>query len=291
VSLPLLVIGGDGLIGRALVTYCYDVGQPVIATSLSDRASSMIQLDLETGKWPSFPKCLGAVICAAITRQDLCRQDPEGTRKINVVRTFELAKALADSGTFVTFLSTNLVFDGSQPCQLADAPASPETEYGRQKAEAEARLASLGNQAAIIRLTKVFHPKLPILLSWERELSTARPIRAFSDYFCSPISLSQVVAGITRITAEQIAGIWQFSGQDDVSYAQLALWHARAWGKESLVASEPTPPGLLEHLPAHTTLDAGRAARELSLQFPPAQQVLSDCISTAISAGRNAAQG
>ncbi len=290
-SLPLLVIGGDGLIGRALVTYCRDIGQPVIATSRTEPAPSTIHLDLESGEWPSFPKCIGAVVCAAVTRQDLCRQNPQGTRKINVVRTLELARRLADSGAFVVFLSTNHVFDGNEVCQLADAPVSPRTEYGRQKAEAEAGFTGLGSQTAIVRLTKVFHPKLPLLLSWERELSAEHPIRAFSDYYCSPILLSQIVTGITRIATEKRPGIWQFSGPDDVSYAQLAQWYARAWHKESLVTSGPTPSGMLEHLPAHTTLDASRAANELSLQFRPAEQILSDSILTAISAGKSAAQG
>lgn len=284
------MIGGDGLIGRTLVAHCHKIGLPVAATSRSRSAPSAIHLDLETTTWPSLPKCLGAIMCAAITRQDLCRKDPAGTRKINVVRTVELAKALVESGAFVTFLSTNLVFDGSKACQPADAPTSPRTEYGRQKAEAETRLAALGNQTAIVRLTKVLHPKLPLFLSWERDLSEARRIRAFSDYFCSPILLSQVVAGITRITAEHRAGFWQFSGPADVSYAQLALSYAKAMGKESLIACEATPPGVLEHLPAHTTLDTGRAARELSIQFPSAEQILSDCMPTGISAGRNAAQ-
>src|SRR5207244_3128134 len=110
---------------------------------------------------------------------------------------------------------------------------------------------------------KVFHPELPLLKKWIQDLSAQRPVNAFSDYVCSPVSLSQVVAGIGKIAAEERSGIWQFSGPKDVSYSQLAQLIASIRGSDpALVRLVPTPPGLLEHHPAHTTLDASRAVQE-----------------------------
>src|SRR5581483_6658858 len=101
---------------------------------------------------------------------------------------------------------------------------------------------------------------LPLLQKWRTELSAGREVNAFSDYLCSPIPLSLVVSGIRRIARERRSGIWQFSGAADVSYADLARSVARRCGAApSLVKAAPAPPGALEDLPPHTTLDAGRA--------------------------------
>jgi dTDP-4-dehydrorhamnose reductase len=279
VNSPLLVVGGNGLIGGALVAQCIQTGQPVIAAGRSAPSVPVpsITLDLASATWPELPASAAAVICAAITRQESCRQDPAGTRMINVTRTLALIEKLVASGSFVVFLSTNLVFDGSTPRRQPHDPPSPKTEYGRQKAEVEQALARWPERVAIVRLTKVLHTRLPLLEKWVQDLDAGRRINAFSDYFCSPIALEQTVAGILRIALEQRPGFWQFCGPEDVSYSQLAGILARARkAAADLIAAVPTPPSLMEHLPVHTTLDTTRAEKELGTEFPSAQTVIRD---------------
>jgi dTDP-4-dehydrorhamnose reductase len=281
VKLPLLVVGAAGLIGRPLVTHWVERGESVIgaARGKGDLPIPTIQLDLADNAWPPLPRCSAAVICAAITRQELCRQDPAATRHINVVRTLELIGQLVDAGAFVVFLSTNLVFDGTRPQRRSDEPLSPRMEYGRQKAEVEEAMRRWAGRVAVVRITKVFYPQLPLLQKWLQDLDAGYPVNAFSDYFCAPVSLGQVVAGIGRIATEERSGVWQFSGPKDVSYAQLALEVARLRGANAaLIQSVRTPPGLLEHHPAHTTLDASRAAEELGLVFSEPAKVLKECL-------------
>jgi dTDP-4-dehydrorhamnose reductase len=216
-------------------------------------------------------------VCAAITRQEECRRNPAGTRHVNVVQTLKLAQKLVDAGAFVVLLSTNLVFDGSRPDRRPEEPLSPKMEYSRQKAEVEHALTQWAERVAIVRITKVVHSHLPLLQKWRADLESGRPIRAFSDYVCSPVSLHQVVAGIARVAVEQRPGVWQFSGPADVSYSQLARTVAELCGAgASLIDSLPMPDGLLEHHPAHTTLDASRAGEELGMIFPPAEDVLAE---------------
>jgi len=281
VKLPLLVVGADGLIGRTLAGHCRKRGETVIETCLDQTGSSgaAIQLDLAHDSWPVLPRCRAAVICAAITSQEQCRQDPEAARHINVARTLDLIRALEEAGTFVVFLSTNLVFDGSRPNRSWDDPLSPQMEYGRQKAEVERALGQWPDRIAIVRMTKVFHSELPLLQEWVRDLNEVHPVKAFSDYVCSPVSLGQVVDGMARVAAERRPGVWQFSGPQDVSYAQLACEVACILGANvKLIQPVPTPSGVLEHHPSHTTLDASRAAQELNLVFHKADTVLRECL-------------
>jgi dTDP-4-dehydrorhamnose reductase len=279
VKTPVLVVGADGLIGGALTRHLMGQGTPVAATALLETDfPGTLRFDLTAGSWPALPRAGAAVLCAAVTSQEQCRRDPVGTRQLNVVQTLKLARELIAADTFVVFISTNLVFDGSRPRHQPDAPCSPRTEYGRQKADVERALAEWPDRTAVVRLTKVFHPKLPLLQKWRQELSAGREVNAFSDYVCSPIHLAGVLAGLARVALEHRPGVWQFSGPADVSYATLAQMVARTCGAAvSLVRSGPAPPDAVEHLPRHTTLDTQRARAELGLDFPAAQRVLEDC--------------
>jgi len=280
VNAPLLVVGADGLLGRALTLHISGQGEPVTPTALlKTDLPNAIHFDLTANTWPTLPPSRTAIICAAVTSQDQCRKDPVGARNINVVLTLKLARQLIAADTFVVFISTNLVFDGSKPIRQPDEPRCPRTEYGRHKAEVEQALAQWPDNAAIVRLTKVFHSGLPLLKKWREELSLGRPVNAFSDYVCSPIHLATVIAGIARVAGERRPGIWQFSGLEDVSYSTLAQWVAKRCGaSQSLIHSVPAPAGAVEELPRHTTLDVARARQELRLEFPGPEQVLADCL-------------
>lgn len=277
---PVLVVGADGLIGRALTLHLMKRGEKVAATTfLETDLPNAIHFDLTAGSWPALPRARAAVLCAAMTSQDQCRRDPAGTRHINLVQTLKLARELIAADTFVVFISTNLVFDGSQPKRSPYGPRSPRTEYGRQKAEVEQALAQWPEQTAVVRLTKVFHSNLPLLQKWRQDLDAGREVNAFSDYVCSPIHLTNVVTGIAQVALGQRSGIWQFSGPADVSYADLAQLVARSCGADSgLIRSASAPASVVEDLPRHTTLDAQRAHEELGLDFPEAERVLADCL-------------
>ena len=273
----LLVVGADGLLGGSLVDLGRRDHQPVHGTTLlpaSPPAPDLAPLDLTRplDGWTPPPGVRSAILCAAITRLDACRNDPAGSRLINVDRTLELARRLTDAGVFVTFISSNLVFDGTLPRLAADAPFRPQTEYGRQKAEVETALRELPRPlTAVVRLTKVLHSKWPLVQGWLDALRAGRPVQAFADFVCAPIPLALVVRGLNAVSRGRRSGTWQFSADTDVSYADIARHLARGIGApESLVEAVPSDTRTnLEHNPAHTTLDASRARSELGLAFPP----------------------
>ena len=101
-------------------------------------------------------------------------------------------------------------------------------------------------------------------------------MEAFSDYRCAPIDLLTVVEGIAKIIQQQCQGVWQFSPQLDVTYAQIARETARRLSVDpKLVKAIPSTAKVqLEHLSKHTTLDASRSCEVLGLQFPELSVVL-----------------
>jgi dTDP-4-dehydrorhamnose reductase len=271
VNEKFLVVGGDSNLGSALIRHWRKRDLPVIATTRKKerlaRDTHWLDLQSEPDKW-SLPASLrAAVLCAGITSQEQCRREPRATRHVNVTQTFKLADRLARNGCFVVFLSTNLVFDGSIPAARAERLTCPKTEYGRQKAEAEEALATLGPSVATVRLTKVFSQDLPLVQTWRRLLDQQSAVEAYTDYLCSPILLQTVVHCLAEVASRRLPGVWQLSARDEISYAEVARQVAMKIGvSASLIRPVRTPQDKLEHLPVHVTLDVSLAVNDLGLQ-------------------------
>ena len=185
-----LVIGGDSTIGRALVASFEAEGKSVWRTTrhpnrLGER-KICLDLSKDVSHWQIPVKFDTAFLCAAVTSMRRCRLEPEATRRINVDHTVAITRRLVDSGVFVVFLSTNAVFDGETPLAKASDPVNPQTEYGKQKAEAEKHLLRFGTQVAIVRLGKVITPDMPLFQGWIRDLKERKTIHPFSDKWTGP---------------------------------------------------------------------------------------------------------
>jgi len=275
----ILVIGADGLIGRALVERLERSGRGCVATTRRRPATGprRIHLDLESTETWNIPLGVdSAILCAAITGEERIRDDPVRAAAVNVRSAIQLSRRLAAEGIFVTFLSSSLVFDGEVPRVPPAARTNPRTAYGRLKADSERRLQGEIDGLAIVRLSKVFSSGSPLLRAWRNMLSAGCKVEALSDYPCAPLDLTDSVDAISRVASECRRGIWQLSPYDDVSYEEIAREVARRCGADSRLV-EPVPSSERlgrTHVPAHATLDTARAREELGCEFPPMPAVL-----------------
>ncbi len=228
-----LIVGADGTIGSALMARLQAVG-----TSRRE-GTPYLKLDLATNpkSWPALPPCDVAYLCAATTKLDACENDPAATARINVERTVELARRLHAQGSFVVFLSTNHVFDGSKPFRRFDEVPCPINRYGAQKAEAEKAILALGH-SAVLRLTKIIPTPFPLFAQWREKLLAGEPVRAFTDMAIAPVPLALTVEALLAVGEAKQSGIWQLSGPRDANYYELALGLARKLGfNEALVVA------------------------------------------------------
>lgn len=235
---PILIVGGDGLIGCALHGSYRAAGVPCFATSR--RAGQHPQLDLAASSdtWELAESYSTAFLCAGRTKLADCEAHPAETALINVTRTTELARKLWERGAFVVFLSTNLVFDGNKAFPTVDDAPNPTTAYGRQKTEAEKILRELGGRVTIVRMTKVVHPAMPLLLDWAAALRRGEVVHPYSDMVFSPISLEYVVSALQSIGSRQTEGTIHLSAEIDVSYA----WPAASLATHLNVSSDLVQP-------------------------------------------------
>ena len=273
-----LLIGGDSEVGAATLRHAQSIGQPALATTRRpDRAGPsrpLLDLGRPLGDRAPPDDIDAACIFAAVARIAACQADPAGSAFVNVTQTEALTERLVARGAYVLFLSTNQVFDGSTPHVAADAPTSPVSEYGRQKARAEALLRRLmqgGAPVAILRLAKVASANMPLLHGWLDALAAGKPIRAFSDMTMAPTPMTLVTAAITALMRDRSGGIFQLTGAADAAYADIGLYLARRIGAPSALveatsaATAGMPAG---STPRHTTLDSKSLLERYGIAAP-----------------------
>lgn len=276
-SVAFLVLGAEGTIGRALTDRLASSGKKVLGTTpeADNVSENLIFLDLseDVTNWHSPEAPAVAFFCAAMTSIADCREKRTESEKINVHHTVLLAQKLVDGGSFVIFLSTNLVYDGLVPFVKATDPICPLTEYGRQKAEAEKQLLSLGTMVSIVRFTKVLGPHMPLFEKWMEDLRNHVPIHPISDMVFAPVSLDFAVEVLLQVAELRLPGIVQVSGEQDITYAQVAYRMAQLLGVSPEDLVQPITAAeanlQLEALPKHTTLDTSRLKMSLDISPPP----------------------
>jgi len=271
-----LVVGADGGIGRTLLARLRADGRPAVGTTRRASGDGLpLALAADPASWQLPERVTVAYLCAAVTSIDACRRDPAGTRAVNVDRTLALAARLRECGAHIVFLSTNQVFDGTVPFRGEGDTVCPLTEYGRQKATAEAALLAAGG-TTVVRFTKVVPPDWPIVRNWRTALDRGESVEAFGDMVLSPVPLGVAVEALVRVGAKRPGGVIHVSGAEDYTYAEFARRLAVAIGTEPDLVREAScrERGIpAEAAPAHTVLATERLLHELGLEPPVASDL------------------
>ncbi len=178
------------------------------------------------------------------------RQDGEGAREIVVDGSENVALAAVAVGARLVHLSTDVVFDGrmGRPYVEADLPC-PCTEYGRAKADAEARVGRAAPDALIVRTSLIVGG--PGHEPSKHELVARDPAMTFyDDEIRSPVQVGDLAAALLELAGLDVSGPLNVAGTDDVSRAELA---ELVGGRP--VRRAPAPPGR----PLDCSLDSSRA--------------------------------
>lgn len=224
--LPNLIVGGDSVIGNSLATAWNKAGVPYF---LSTRKREKVRpdcpyIDLSSYDWNALEEYDfdSVVFCAAITNLSACEDDPQSSYLVNVDATLKLAQFVSKKAKYLLFLSSNQVFDGTQPMRKVGDPVCPINEYGRQKLVAENGVLRNEN-SAILRLTKVIHPTLSLLVHWEKDLKNGRAIDVYGDMSLAPVYMYEVIEKIMSMIQRKDFGIHHLPSKRDVSYYDFVL--------------------------------------------------------------------
>ncbi len=247
-SAKVLVIGGTGLVGNALVRAWALRGVDVTAATYHCHASgSFLQLDMQDEA--RVRELLGrhrpAVVAvpAANPFVDYCEQHPAETRKVNVDGTLNVARACRDLGARMIFYSSDYVYDGAKGVYTEEDATCPINEYGRQKAEAERGVLAADPRNIIIRTSGAYgwqwEPK-NFVLQIRAKLAAGQELKVADDVRYNPT----YVENLAEITAELVeagaAGIYHVVGADEIVRFEFAMRVAKAFDLDAALL-KPTP--------------------------------------------------
>ncbi len=222
----ILIVGIDGMIGSNLCSILSAHGWEVYGTSRDrSRIGPRVGfLDLRSPN-PVFQsiKFSAAIICAAVTNIDKCEEDPSACRDVNVFGTNAVIDSLLQNGTFVVYISSNAVFDGSREFVSTNDIPNPLNKYGSFKLEVEQHLLKQKiDNFAILRITKLVTIQTRFIVAWRTLLEQEKTISAYTNRFLSPISIQEVESAISAILRTRQTGVFHLGGQEELSYFDFA---------------------------------------------------------------------
>jgi dTDP-4-dehydrorhamnose reductase len=148
-----LVLGGTGIVGRAVVREGRRRGWPVLGLS-HGQAEITDRQRLDDACAAFRPGLI--VNCAAFTQVDLCEAEPERALAVNGAAVGSLVRVAETSGARLVHLSTDYVFDGRATAPYAeDHPTAPQSSYGRSKLEGEIQ-ALASDRSLVVRTSWIF---------------------------------------------------------------------------------------------------------------------------------------
>lgn len=183
---------------------------------------------------------------AAKADVDGCEADkPSGTAgaawKINVGGTENIVKAAKKSGKKVLYISTDFVFDGTQPFYSETDTPHPLNWYGQTKCEGEERVL-VDNINIVVRIAYPYQAvnlvKKDFLHQIAQRLQKGDQIAALSDHWYTPTFVDDIALALQRLIEKNASGIYHVVGSSHLTPYQAAQEVARTFGyKEGLVVA------------------------------------------------------
>jgi dTDP-4-dehydrorhamnose reductase len=285
---PLLVIGANGQVGRALAVALS--GDNAIFWSreevdLADKAALEAALT-------STP-CRGIINAAAYTAVDKAEEEEALALQINAEAPTIMAAFCAQKKIPFVHYSTDYVFDGSGDTPRAEnAKTAPLNAYGRSKLAGEKAVMEAGGNALIFRTSWVYDSEGSNFLTTMLRLGRDREsLRIVNDQVGAPCYAPHIARATLKCLkqAEEMeifpSGIYHMTNRGHTSwygFAYAIFEEARAKGwpvavkeLQPIPSSEyPTP----AKRPLNSRLDCGKLEQTFSVTLPDWREGLRECM-------------
>ncbi|MDA1097033.1 MAG: SDR family oxidoreductase, partial [Chloroflexi bacterium] len=247
----MLVTGGSGLFGQALVPFAIRDGWDTISTfhrspqHVPGANSVLLDLgnEIQTAEVVRTVRPDIIVHAAALRSVDYCERHPDEAMAVNAAGTEYVARAARDVDARLVFISTDSVFDGERGGYREDDAPRPVCVYGETKLAAEAAIRRTlpSDRYLIVRTSAIYgtSPKTPSLVEFIiGELMAGRRLEMIADSYFSPILNSNLAQAVLELIQIGTAGILHVAGSERCSRHQLAATVAEVFDLEgSLIDS------------------------------------------------------
>ncbi len=270
-SLDYLVTGAGGQLGRAVLDAASGRGENAVGARHADLA---VEDADAVASWVAEHRPRFVLHCGAWTQVDACEEDPERAQLVNGQGTANVARACAEHGVGMVYVSTDFVFDGSrqEPYRESD-PTHPTSEYGRSKLAGEqAVLAADRPDFYVVRTSWVFGPgghNFPrTMLRLGRE---GGPLRVVDDQLGSPSMTRDIAEALLDLASSGAEpGIYHAANEGVCSWHRFAveILERAGMGDVEVAAISSAELDRPAPRPAYSVLDCSRLAAVRGTALP-----------------------
>ena len=270
----ILITGGSSYLGQHLVPpasrsfdvhytyYSHDPAFPhAVGHQLDVRAETAVFRLLQT-----LQPDVVIHLAGSNRTPDMASVIVQGTRHV--------ANAATAVSARLIHLSTDVLFDGTEPPYDETAVPSPVNAYGAAKAQAET-LAQAHDDAVIIRTSLIYGlEQMDHGTNWMAEaLQAGQPVTLFDNQFRNPVWVESLSRACLELANDAYTGILNVAGQQRLSRADFALRLLDWWGidqRQTLTIG----PSVGNQWPLDCTLDLSRATAVLQTPLPGVDSVI-----------------
>ena len=285
-----LILGGTGMLGRAVTVAARRRGFPALALS---HAQADVRDRERLLYWVREFRPELVVNAAAFTKVDLCESEPELATAVNGTALDAVAEAAAlatPGGAVLLHVSTDYVFDGQagEPYK-EDAPTAPLSVYGASKLQGE-RLARRYGRALVVRTSWLFGPGGPnFAATIVRLLQEGKPLRVVDDQHGGPTYtpyLAAALLDLAPLAAGGLNGVIHYQNREPVTWYGFAREIARlAAGTRAAAAVVPVTTAEFPRpavRPAWSVLDVSRFEDAVGRRVEPWEMGLAEYLKSLV---------
>jgi dTDP-4-dehydrorhamnose reductase len=157
---------------------------------------------------------------AALSQPNLCAENPQLSKKINLDAAINLAGLCGDRNIKFIFTSTDLVFDGVSGSYTEASPVNPINHYGEHKALAEEGVLDRYADAVVCRMPLMYGRAKSFLGPMLSSLQSQVRLSLFTDEFRSIASATCASQGLL-LAKDMAKGLLHLGGPDRLSRFEI----------------------------------------------------------------------
>ena len=244
-AMRILITGSNGFLGQKVIEKCLDK-KDITIFGVSKSKNRNIYLPEENFRQvdiTDFEALLNIfntfgpthiIHTAAITSVEACEEDQDNCERVNVLTTEKIAEYCNGTGSHLTFISTDFVFDGKDGPYREGDPTAPCNAYGQSKLEAEQRIIQTGCNHAILRTILVYGAiadknRSNIVLWGKNKLSQSETISVVNDQWRMPTWVDDLADACILAVEKRAQGVFHISSNQLFSILEIVQQVAKFW--------------------------------------------------------------
>ncbi len=269
--MKILITGGSGLLGGKIAELAQARGDEVFSGYAHNAPVFGKAVKFDLLDWPGISETIMRlkpeiiIHSAALTDVDRCERERELAYKINVEGTRIISEASKKAGSFLIYISTDYIFDGSRGRYKEGDDPHPLNYYGLTKLLGEGFCDGCIARSSVLYGSRPASGKVNFALWIINSLRSNQTIHVVTDQFITPTLNSSLAAMVLEVGERQLNGTYHLAGASRISRYDFARTVARMLDLDLSLIS----PCRMEDMkwaakrPMDSSLDTAKAAKQL----------------------------